>query len=173
MNMYTEEQVQQLLMSTLLGYTLSFENTETFTVRDVTLELVEHNLVHVTIQTDEGNNPYSAVFLTGPTIRKHDYMQEVLRTYAGNGTQMDKFTRGALGLAGESGEVVDMVKKMLYQGHRLEMLKLLEELGDVLWYIALMCDALEVTLDDAIGLNVRKLHRRYPNGFEVERSVNR
>ena len=97
----------------------------------------------------------------------------MLRTYAGTGTQVDKLTLGALGLAGESGEVVERVKKMLYQGHRLDTLGLLEEIGDVLWYITLLCNAVEVTLDDDLDLNVRKLRELYQHGFDPLRSINR
>src|SRR6266700_4752566 len=76
-----------------------------------------------------------------------DYLAEVLRTYAGEDTQKDKLTLGALGLAGEGGEVIDLIKKWSYAGHDLDTNDLLSELGDVLWYMALMCSAFGWTLE--------------------------
>lgn len=102
-----------------------------------------------------------------------EYQAEILRTYAGSESMSDKLTLGALGIAGEAGEVVDHIKKVLYSGHTLDADYLAEELGDVLWYIGLAGNAIDCTLDDLMQLNVEKLHRRYPNGFEVQRSINR
>jgi NTP pyrophosphatase (non-canonical NTP hydrolase) len=105
--------------------------------------------------------------------RMSSYTQEVLRTYVGQPTVQDKLTLGALGLAGEAGEVVDAIKKWLYQGHGLCPDNLLDEIGDVLWYLTLICHALDCTLDDAIAYNRAKMHRRYPHGFDAERSKQR
>ena len=74
-------------------------------------------------------------------------MHEVMRTYAGSDTSIDKLTLAALGLAGESGEVADTIKKVLYQGHHLDILHIVEELGDVLWYLTLACNAVKCTLE--------------------------
>jgi NTP pyrophosphatase (non-canonical NTP hydrolase) len=93
------------------------------------------------------------------------YIQEVLRTYAGDDTWEDKLTLGALGLAGEAGEVVDIVKKWRYQGHGFDASRFREEMGDVLWYLALMCSAFGWTLDDVMVVNIRKMREHYPNGF--------
>jgi NTP pyrophosphatase (non-canonical NTP hydrolase) len=111
--------------------------------------------------------------LDEPPVTQQTYMEEVLRTYAGQDTWKDKLTLGALGLAGESGEVIDAIKKWLFAGHDLDALHLLEEVGDVLWYMALICSVFGWTFDDAIKMNIEKLRKRYPNGFESERSVNR
>ena len=78
-----------------------------------------------------------------------------------------------LGLCGESGEVADIVKKHKYHGHILPDGKLYEELGDVLWYIAEMATTLGVLLEDIVLMNIRKLQKRYPEGFSSERSINR
>lgn len=85
----------------------------------------------------------------------------------------DKLVNGALGLAGESGEVADLVKKFMFQGHALDTEKLLDELGDVLWYIAEVASGLGVTLEQIAQHNVDKLWARYPAGFDSVRSVNR
>ena len=106
-------------------------------------------------------------------MNEHEYMDEVMRTYAGSNTATDKLTLAALGLAGESGEVADSIKKVLYQGHHLDILHLVEELGDVLWYLTLACNAAECTLEDVMNVNVAKLQKRYPHGFDSERSIHR
>jgi NTP pyrophosphatase (non-canonical NTP hydrolase) len=79
----------------------------------------------------------------------------------------------ALGLAGESGEACDLVKKHLFHGHHLDRDKIKKELGDVLWYIATMAHTLGMRLEDVAQANVDKLRARYPEGFSAERSVNR
>lgn len=76
----------------------------------------------------------------------------------------------ALGLAGESGEFADLIKKHVYHGHELDKEKLLKELGDVAWYIARACTALDVDLSDVLEANIEKLKARYPNGFSSEAS---
>lgn len=82
--------------------------------------------------------------------------------------------RGALGLAGESGEVCDLIKKYAFQGHPLEEDKLVEELGDTLWYLAHIASTIGITLAEIMDRNIAKLVARYPNGrFEAERSINR
>lgn len=79
----------------------------------------------------------------------------------------------ALGLAGESGEVADLIKKVEFQGHILDEDKLVEELGDVLWYVALAAETLGVPLEDIMRRNIDKLWSRYPAGFDPERSQHR
>ncbi|GAC1363978.1 MAG: nucleoside triphosphate pyrophosphohydrolase family protein [Ktedonobacteraceae bacterium] len=79
----------------------------------------------------------------------------------------------ALGIAGESGEVVNALKKVLYHAHTLNAIELGEEIGDLLWYIVLLCDTVGLSLDDVIQANVEKLRKRYPQGFDVERSRSR
>lgn len=84
-----------------------------------------------------------------------------------------KLENGCLGLAGEAGEVCDVLKKYLYQGHELDRVKMALELGDVLWYVVETAAGLELTLEDIARKNIAKLERRYPHGFDSERSVNR
>ena len=82
----------------------------------------------------------------------------------------------ALGLTGEAGEVADLVKKVVHHRHPLDAAtreKLVKELGDVLWYVAHAASVLGVTLDHVAAVNVEKLQRRYPNGFETARSLSR
>ena len=104
-----------------------------------------------------------------------EFQKSVLRT-ANPSTDTipyGKLVNGALGLAGESGEVCDHVKKFLYQGHELNYDHVIEELGDVAYYVCLAAMGCGVTFDEVLLRNVEKLERRYPNGFEVERSLHR
>lgn len=80
---------------------------------------------------------------------------------------------GALGLSGESGEVADLVKKWIFHGHYLDVEKVAEEISDVSWYIAIAAHAIGYTLDDIFRMNIDKLKRRYPDGFDKNRSIHR
>ena len=79
----------------------------------------------------------------------------------------------AMGLAGESGESVDYLKKVLFHDHEFEIEKLASELGDVLWYVSGMCTVLDIKLEDVAGYNIQKLMKRYPEGFTSKDSINR
>lgn len=86
----------------------------------------------------------------------------------------DMVTNGVLGLAGESGECCDIVKKFKFQGHDLDKEHLKDELGDVLWYIAETASGLGITLEEVAQYNLDKLHKRYHgNKFHKEDSINR
>lgn len=102
------------------------------------------------------------------TFAKHQEL--VQRTRNNNETELPNY---ALGLVCEAGEFGDMVKKYLYQGHALYLNKCKEELGDVLWYLANICNVLNIDLAEVAKGNVEKLKKRYPNGFGEEYSVNR
>ena len=100
------------------------------------------------------------------------YQQLAQRT-ANTKTKEEKLVNGILGLAGESGECADIVKKNMYQGHELNVDDIKDELSDVLWYIAETATAIGVTMEDIARHNIGKLYKRYPKGFEIERSLNR
>ena len=78
-----------------------------------------------------------------------------------------------LGLAGETGECCDLVKKCFYQDGRDIRESLLDELSDVLWYVAEAVSAMDWALEDVARHNVDKLRRRYPEGFSADRSLHR
>lgn len=91
-----------------------------------------------------------------------------------NGLTEDELVlNGVLGLSGEVGEVSDVIKKHLFQGHSLNKEELAMELGDVCWYIAILAKGLGVDLESVMRANIDKLKKRYPNGFEADRSINR
>lgn len=79
----------------------------------------------------------------------------------------------ALGLAGEAGEVAEMVKKGILHRHGLDIEKLGKELGDCLWYIAALCTKAELDMGQIMEANIAKLMTRYPNGFSHEDSKKR
>ena len=85
----------------------------------------------------------------------------------------DVLINGVMGLCGESGEAIDIVKKWLAQGHDLDRDKLAKELGDICWYLAETATALDLSLEDIMTANIEKLKRRYPEGFDTVRSINR
>ncbi|MFT4703928.1 MAG: NTP pyrophosphatase (non-canonical NTP hydrolase) [Bradymonadia bacterium] len=84
-----------------------------------------------------------------------------------------RMSNAALGLAGEAGEAVEIVKKHLHHGHDLDRARLQKEVGDVLWYVAELCSVAGIALDDAASGNIEKLRARYPEGFEEARSQTR
>lgn len=106
-------------------------------------------------------------------MHANDYQKLALRTANPELTKKELLTNGALGLAGEGGEVADAVKKHLFQGHELDRKHIAKELGDICWYIAIAAHSIDYDLDDILQMNVDKLSARYPAGFDVERSINR
>jgi NTP pyrophosphatase (non-canonical NTP hydrolase) len=102
-----------------------------------------------------------------------EYQRLALRT-AGHREGAEKvLTYTALGLTGESGEVAEMIKKAFYHGHPLDRQALSKELGDVLWYLAVMADGLGLSLGQIAAENIEKLRARYPEGFSQECSRDR
>lgn len=97
-----------------------------------------------------------------------EYLEEVKRTM-GNGNGF----AWTLGLVGEAGEVADLVKKQNFHGGKdskgeITSRRMLEECGDVLWYLTAFLHEIHFTLDECMEANVRKLRKRHPNGFTFE-----
>ena len=88
-------------------------------------------------------------------------------------TKEDKLLNGLMGLNGEAGESIDILKKHLFQGHELNREKLMYEIGDVMWYCAEVAVGLGVSLDEIGQRNIGKLMVRYPQGFDSEKSIHR
>ncbi len=99
--------------------------------------------------------------------------QRMAQRTANERTQSGKIENGVLGLCGESGECADILKKFYHQGHELDRDHMAEELGDVLWYAAELAAGLGLTLDEVAARNIAKLQKRYPEGFDAERSKHR
>lgn len=96
-----------------------------------------------------------------------------MRTSSKKITIVEHIVNGALGLAGESGEVADIVKKAMFQGHAIDKEHIAKELGDVLWYVAETATAIGYDLETIMQMNIDKLMKRYPEGFSSQRSMNR
>tara|TARA_Y100000114_G_scaffold82060_1_gene75763 strand:- start:151 stop:552 length:402 start_codon:yes stop_codon:yes gene_type:complete len=93
------------------------------------------------------------------------------------GANIERLTTAGVGLAAESGEFLEIVKKMVFQGKPWNddnREHLIIELGDIMWYVANACIALNVEFDDVVRGNVKKLEKRYPGGsFSIEKSEKR
>ena len=103
----------------------------------------------------------------------NEYQKLAMTTLNPALSEKDVLINGVMGLCGESGEAIDIVKKWLAQGHELDKEKLAKELGDICWYLAETATALDLSLEDIMAANIEKLRKRYPEGFDTERSVNR
>lgn len=112
--------------------------------------------------------------ISGDGLTANEYQRAALRT-----AQIDTMSRndllqnGVMGLCGEAGECVDIVKKVMFQGHDLDKEALALEISDCLWYAAVAAYAIGYKLSDVMEANIKKLKERYPNGFDKARSINR
>ena len=104
-----------------------------------------------------------------------EYQRQVTRTLQPEDrqTRTEMLSMVALGIAGEAGEVVDLIKKHLFHGHPIDDEKLCGELGDLLWYVAAMATRFNLELSLVADQNIAKLRRRYPYGFSKDASRNR
>ena len=103
----------------------------------------------------------------------NEYQKLAMTTLNPALSKKDVLINGVMGLCGESGEAIDIVKKHLAQGHALDKEKLAKELGDIAWYLAETATALDLNLEDIFEANIEKLRKRYPEGFDSERSIHR
>ncbi len=103
----------------------------------------------------------------------NEYQKLAMVTANKNLSDKEMLINGVMGLCGEAGESIDIVKKHLFHGHELSRDKLIEELGDVAWYLAETCTALNIDLENVLSQNIEKLKKRYPEGFDSDRSIHR
>lgn len=103
----------------------------------------------------------------------NDYQKQAMRTLNSRLSRQEILINGVMGLCGESGEAIDIVKKHLFHGHPLDREALRKELGDIAWYLAETAWAMDVSLEDILRENIEKLQTRYPEGFEPQRSLER
>ncbi len=101
----------------------------------------------------------------------NEYQELAMRTVNPELNKRDVLINSAMGLCGESGEVIDIIKKWFAHGHELDREKLIKELGDVAWYLAEAATALDVSLEEILQGNIDKLKKRYPDGFDTQRSI--
>ena len=93
------------------------------------------------------------------------------------GANIERLLTAGVGINAEGGEFLEIVKKMIFQGkpwNDANKHHLVTELGDLMWYVTQACMALDVSMEDVVATNVKKLEKRYPGGsFDVHHSENR
>ena len=100
----------------------------------------------------------------------NEYQKLAMTTLNPELSKRDVLINSVMGLCGESGEAIDIVKKWMAHGHELDKAHLAKELGDIAWYLAEAATALDMDLEDILQANIEKLKNRYPEGFSSERS---
>ena len=103
----------------------------------------------------------------------NEYQKLAMATLNPELNKKDVLINSVMGLCGESGEAIDIVKKWMAQGHELDKEHLAKELGDIAWYLAEAATALDLPLEDILQANIDKLKKRYPEGFQTEKSLTR
>lgn len=103
----------------------------------------------------------------------NEYQQLAMTTLNPELDRKDVLINSVMGLCGESGEAIDIVKKWMAQGHELDKEHLAKELGDIAWYLAEAATALDIPLEDILQANIDKLKKRYPEGFDSKKSLAR
>lgn len=103
-------------------------------------------------------------------MKLNEYQELSSRTAAKHDNELINY---GLGIAGEAGEVADLIKKSSFHGHSIDKAEVKKELGDVLWYLGQIARLTGLTLEEVAQGNIDKLMKRYPEGFSTERSINR
>lgn len=104
----------------------------------------------------------------------NEYQKEAMRTaQADTLNNEERLLNGVMGLNGEAGEAIDIVKKHIFQGHDLDIEHVAKELGDIAWYLATSANAIGYDLETILQMNVDKLRARYPEGFDPDKSQHR
>ena len=134
------------------------------------------NLTNMTVDTEKYLEFVDGV--TSPASTNfHDLLRRMTELEVENDCDISHLLTAALGLTAESGEFTEVVKKIILQGKPYDkdnVFHMKRELGDICWYIAQACMALDTTFDEIIEMNVDKLKARYPGGeFDVHHSENR
>ena len=106
-------------------------------------------------------------------MKVNEYQRLAMTTLNPQLNKKEILINSVIGLCGESGEAIDIVKKWLAQGHELDKEHLAKELGDIAWYLAEAATALDLSLEEILQANIEKLKKRYPEGFEIQRSTHR
>jgi len=103
----------------------------------------------------------------------NEYQKLAMTTLNRELSSKEILINGVMGLCGESGEAINIVKKYVAQGHDLDKEHLAKELGDIAWYLAETATALGISLEIILQMNIDKLKKRYPDGFSSEKSKER
>ena len=112
--------------------------------------------------------------VTSDSSKDFVYLADRLVELDRKGANIERLTTAGVGLAAESGEFLEIVKKMVFQGKPWDehnRKHLIIEFGDVMWYVAQACMALDISFDEVIEGNIKKLEKRYPGGkFDINYS---
>lgn len=114
--------------------------------------------------------------VTSDNSKRSDAFFDSLDKIEEKGIAPERILTASIGMSSEAGEFSDIIKKIVFQGKEVneETIRHLKlELGDVMWYISQACMALNVSLEEVIRMNIEKLEKRYPGGFEAVRSNNK
>jgi NTP pyrophosphatase (non-canonical NTP hydrolase) len=103
----------------------------------------------------------------------NEYQRLAMRTVNPELSKKDMLINSVMGLCGESGEAIDIVKKWYAHGHELDTEHFVKELGDIASYLAEAATAVGVDLEVILEKNIEKLRKTYPEGFDTERSIDR
>ncbi len=103
----------------------------------------------------------------------NEYQKKALKSLNPNLNKEEVLINSVMGLCGEAGEAIDIVKKTIHQGHEFNKEKFILELGDIAWYLAEASHAVGYDLNTVLELNLNKLNKRYPDGFKTNDSIKR
>lgn len=103
----------------------------------------------------------------------NEYQREAAKTINPVLSEKELIINSCLGMAGETGEFIEHIKKWQGQGHSLDQEHIVYELGDVLFYIAQACTSFHITLEEVAEKNIQKLRQRYGESFDADKSINR
>jgi NTP pyrophosphatase (non-canonical NTP hydrolase) len=106
-------------------------------------------------------------------MKMNQYQDLTARTAPHFDDVVEEITAWTMGIAGEAGEVADIVKKAVWHKHPWDHQKLAYELGDLMFYISRLSSVIGYSLDEVAVMNQQKLYKRYPNGFNSNDSINR
>ena len=115
-------------------------------------------------------------------MNSNDYIKNALKTESQNFDEIESRLKSkkmlqtlhaAMGVSTEAGELLDAVKKHVYYGKKLDEVNMLEEVGDLFWYLAILADELGFDFKQAMEKNINKLQARYGEKFSEERAITR
>ena len=146
----------------------------------MTEDLFRHLRVNTSVSEDNTNLLEDYVhFVDEVTSDQSKYfgdMVEALQILQEQGVEASRLLTAGIGLSGEIGEFNEIIKKCIFQGKEMDedkIIHLRKELGDIMWYVAQACLALNTNIEEIIDMNTAKLESRYPGGFDTFRSENR
>ena len=110
--------------------------------------------------------------ISGESILKYDG-KEQKTVFEPKAIDVGGIINASLGLSGETGELNDMIKKTIFHGHSIDLEKVKKEIGDIMWYVAMMCDSFGFEMEEVMQMNIDKLKARYPEGISEYDSQHR